>query len=344
MFRENKTLAILTYIFLFLTLKTCRSQKSEPIPWCLANEPGDKRCTDASTFYNALTKDLSNVNTLDWSNFVIIMLIHESTEVDKLIDAHFSTWMKHVDGILDIVFVTDVDDKRSYEEILPRSKEVTVNCHLYKSPAQDDGKHIRYKVIDSLKYVEDAFKNNTEKQYFLKMDTDTFIIPQTLLDYTNKLHSEISTKPLQYGWGCCYTAELGLCYAAGAFYGFNKLGLEAVNSYMSENKEIIFKEVHSPFRFKTKNLIDHEDFMISLAYRRATNIPVVSNRRMFPHLIERSGLGTIDKPPISYHKIKDPKLFIMYEALFYDEDGSSRPYEETQKLLNFKTFIDKSQA
>jgi len=334
--------SLIVSIFLFLKLNTCRSEENSDLPWCLANEPGDGRCSDASVFYNALTKteDRSDVNALDWSNFVIIMLIHDSAEVDKLIDAHFSTWMKRVNGWLDLVFVTDVDDKRTSLEVLPRCKEVTINCHLYKSSAQDDGKHIRYKVIDSLKYVENAFKDNTEKKYFLKMDTDTFIIPDTLLDYTRKLHSETSNNPLQFGWGCCYTKEL--CYAAGSFYGFNKVGLEALNSFMSKNQESMFKEVHAPFRFQHKNLIEHEDFMMSLAYRRATNIPVVSNRRMFPHLIERSGLGTIDKPPISYHKIKDPKLFVVYDALFYGEDGNLRPYEETEKLLKFKTFIDKS--
>ena len=335
MFMKTNRITILATLVIFLTLKSCQCYDMEIIPRCIANEPGDNRCTDMQSFYNKLPKSNVPVKAANWSNFVIIMLIHNSAEVDKLLDAHFNTWIKHVNGLLDIVFVADINDQRSYDQILPRCKEVTANCHLYKSAAKDDGKHIRFKVLDSFRYAEDAFKDNSEKQYFLKMDTDTFLIPQTLLDYTNKLHFETIANPLQYGWGCCYTEEL--CYTAGSFYGFNRLGLEAVNRYMSKNEDDLLKEVHHPTRFKTKNLMEHEDFMISFAYRRATNMPMVNNRRMFPHLIERAGLGTIDKPPISYHKIKDSKLFSMYDALFYDEEGNLRPYEETQKLVKFVT-------
>jgi len=340
LFIGEMCIKILVTLVILLAVKTCHGDNMEKIPRCVANEPGDNRCTDMQAFYNRLPKRNVATKSVDWSNFVIIMLIHNDEEVDKLLDAHFNTWMKHVNGPLDIVFVSDVDDKRSYEQILPRCKEVTINCHLYKSAAKDDGKHIRYKVLDSLRYAENAFKYKTEKQYYLKMDTDTFIIPQTLLDYTNSLHSQTIENPLHYGWGCCYTKDL--CYTAGSFYGFNRLGLEAVNRYMSQNEESFLKEVHHPIRFESKNLMDHEDFMISLSYRRATNIPMVNNRRMFPHLIERAGLGTEEKPPISYHKIKDAKLFSMYDALFYDEDGHLRLYEDTLKLMKFKAIIDET--
>jgi len=108
-------------------------------------------------FYVQNVTTMKEVSPVNWSNVVIFITIYESSKIDQLIKAHFKTWLKHTDEGLDVVFVTDKSDERSIEEILPDAKNVSSTSHVYKSPADFDGKHIRFKIIDSLKEMEHLF-------------------------------------------------------------------------------------------------------------------------------------------------------------------------------------------
>ena len=92
-------------------------------------------------------------NRVDWSNVVFLMIMHESAEVDSLINGHFETWLKHTGKGLDIVFITDESDTRSEEEIIPNAFSFMGKIHVYKSPAEFDDKHIRFKVCNNHEHL-----------------------------------------------------------------------------------------------------------------------------------------------------------------------------------------------
>lgn len=257
---------------------------------------------------------------IDWSNIVFIMCIYESLETNKLLKAHFDTWLRHVKEGADIVFIADVNDARSIEEILPDANKIKATCHIYKSSAKDDGKRLRFKVLDAFRYVAEKQFNFTKK-YFFKIDTDTFIVPDYILAYVDKLHEKTYPKPVQFGWanGC------GLfCYADGGFYGFNDIGFAALNQYLIEHPDID-KIIESPhfskydrrWRYESfKQGMLHEDFMVSYLYREATQMPMVHNPLFRTHIV-----GISSRNGMMYHRVKNPLHFYEYENRFYSWEG-----------------------
>lgn len=270
---------------------------------------------------------------IDWSNIVIMITIYQSNETDQLIKAHFGTWMKQADEGLDVVFVTDESDERSIDEILPDLNNVSPKSHLFKSVAPDEGKHLRFKMIDSLKEMENLFGNDSKKKYFIKMDTDTFLLPENLLSYVQKIESSTNGQPVLFG--NCVGRFYKWCYAPGGIYGMNRMTLQEINNYFVSHpditKEYIFFDYgkKSPADRSYNNLLEHEDCMVSYAYRKATGYPNVMNFRFFTSSINHAH-SIVDKecPPISYHTIKDPKVYYEYYEMFYHE-GKLKPIEET---------------
>lgn len=259
-------------------------------------------------------RDVRN-SKVEWSNIVILMIMHESPEVDSLITGHFETWLKHTGEGLDVVFITDETDKRPAENIIPDATSYLGKTHVYKSPAKFDDKHIKFKVIDSFRQTEQMFKENNEKKYFIKIDTDTFPIAENLLAYLNKLDGPTRDQPVLFGKGVCSPKDL--CYAAGALYGMNKIALHALNNHFTKNPQI--HEETSHMVGKGRNLMIHEDYMVSYSYRQATGYPIISNHNIFNYHIEREGTGTEDHPPICYHKVKTMQGLHEYYELLYDE-------------------------
>merc|ERR1711862_307623 len=133
--------------------------------------------------------------------------------------------------------------------------------------------------------TNEIFKNRGEKRYFIKIDTDTFPIPENLLSYVNKVDFSTRNKPVLFGKGVC--SPQNMCYGAGALYGINKLAL-------------------------------HEDYMVSYAYRQATGYPIISNHNIFNYHIAREGTGSENHPPICYHKAKTVEGLYEYYELLYD--------------------------
>lgn len=285
------------------------------LPVCLSFEEPLRKCEPVSNIYKRqkFMRDSRNFQ-LDWSNIVILMIMHESPEVDSLIRGHFETWLKHTGEGLDIVFITDESDSRSPEEIIPNASSFLGKTHVYKSPAEFDDKHIRFKVIDSFRATNEIFKNRGEKRYFIKIDTDTFPIPENLLSYVNKVDFSTRNKPVLFGKGVC--SPQNMCYGAGALYGMNKLALHEVNRYFSQNPKIHLETTHVVG--KGRNLMVHEDYMVSYAYRQATGYPIISNHNIFNYHIAREGTGSENHPPICYHKAKTVEGLYEYYELLYD--------------------------
>jgi len=297
-------------------LSSIKKEKGLPM---LATVYGDiSNSTDWTIMYKIM--DPSNYD-IGWSSIVFIMNIYDSLETNELLVAHFDTWLRHVGEGLDIVFIVDADDTRSFDEILPYANKTNATCHVYKSPAKKEGKRLRYKVIDGFRYVGDK-KFGSSKKYFFKMDTDTFVVPHYLLAYLNDLHEKTYPKPVQVGWG--NHCQKFLCYADGSFYGFNDIGFAAVNQYFMEHPDLEkirnfpgFNLLDPKIMEIFKRLATHEDFLVSYAYREATKIPMIHN-----NFIRTHDLGISKEKGLSFHRVKDPSHFHEYEKRFYFYNGT----------------------
>merc|ERR1711862_82813 len=309
---------VTVFLILLITANAQTKSRFPPkLPVCLSFEEPYGKCENVHKIYKRqrFVRDDRGIN-VDWSNVVILMIMHESASVDSLITGHFETWLKHTGEGLDIVFITDDTDKRSDEDIIPDASNFLGKTHIYRSPAQFDDKHIRFKVIDSFRQVEEMFKDDEEKKYFIKIDTDTFPIAENLLSYLNKLDGPTEEQPVLFGKGVCSPKDL--CYAAGALYGMNKLALHALNNFFAKNPELHLETTHVVG--KGRNLMVHEDYMTSYAYRRATGYPIISNHNIFNYHIEREGVGSEEHPPVCYHKAKVVEGLQEYYQLLYDEE------------------------
>jgi len=311
-----------------------KDDSASSLPKCLTYDYNEKfsqeYCKDIEKFYEDKT-ELSHdpIVEVDWSNIVIFMMIYKNTQVDELIEWHYKTWLQHTGEGIDIVFITDDSDTRSFDEILPHANLIKGKSHLYKSLSEDDGKKLRFKVIDSLAFLSYEFGNDDNKKYFIKMDSDTYILPENLLKFINKLHLTTKLLPVQFGKAVC--ARENMCYAGGALYGMNKEGLIATTKFILDHPNT-YKEKHMSMWKADRNLMEHEDYMVSYAFRNATNYPVIHHPNIFNFEVEKSGLGSFEFPVISYHKLKSKDKFEKYEGYFYFRNGKIRH----QTKINFQ--------
>lgn len=256
-----------------------------------------------------------NVN---WSNIVIIIFIHNSPEIDNIIRAHFDTWLKHVEEGVDVFYVTDADDSRSFDEILPGAASTKANLHVYKSPAEKDRNFLRFKMIDGFRHVGEQKLDS--KKYFIKLDSDTYFIPENLLAYLNDLHGRTYPAPIHFGFQNCSCG----CYTEGAFYAFNDVGFTSINQYFNDHPEISKVELlNVRDDAKLWKFMHHEDFLVSYVYRHATKFPMISNPLIHSHDNEHPFQKRYG---IAYHKVKQYSRYMEYENFFYFEDGTKRPW------------------
>lgn len=256
--------------------------------------------------------------SIHWSNIVIIIFIHNSPDVDVLIRAHFDTWLKHVEEGVDVFYVTDADDDRSFNEILPNAVSTKANLHIYKSPAEKDGNRLRFKVIDGFRHVGE--QKLDDKKYFIKMDSDSYFVPENLLAYLNDLHGRTYPAPVHFGKQNCACG----CYTEGAFYAFNDAGFTSINQYFYDHPEISKVEL-SQLRngLELFNFMHHEDFLVSYVYRQSTKFPMISNPLVWSHDNERIFYRHYG---IAYHKIKQYSRYMEYENHWYFENGTKKAW------------------
>lgn len=265
--------------------------------------------------------DQLNSTKVTWSNVVIYLLTFNSKQPNRLLQAQFNTWIKLVnDEGLDIVIVTDEDDERTYDEILPDANNVKPTIHLYKSPAKKEGALTRAKSVDAMSYIYKNFIKNKKggenvKQYFLKVDSDTLVIPENLMLCLQKLDGIVSLLPADFGKVNCFAKEQDICYTAGGFYGMNAIGFEASYRYIQSHPSMYNEQIVS--FLNGQNLNAHEDFFISYAFRKATGYPAINIIEMGEKIMGRHQIGI--------HKAKPVAKYYKYYEAFYDEDGKARP-------------------
>merc|ERR1711862_264958 len=113
------------------------------------------------------------------------------------------------------------------------------------------------------------------------------------------------------------------------------MALQKINNYFVSHPDITNQQIFQEYGKWSKinksheNLLEHEDCMVSYAYRKATGYPIVMSFRFFMFSIDHPS-SIVDKecPPISYHTIKDAKVYYEYYELFYHEE-KLKPIETT---------------
>jgi len=266
--------------------------------------------------YSVKFKRDDDLQPLSWSNVVIVVLFYDYILDTNLVGEHFNSWINDMDEGLDIVFVVDKDDKRSDEEILPFRDNAKPSIHLHRSSVQvKDGKAVKYKMIDALWFVEKKFGKNENKHFYLKLDPDTFLIPEKLMNFMSELFMATHPQPVDFGRSACFMTDM--CFSQGGLYGFSRSGLLATVEYMKRNvKEMHTEIIHRKWNY---NLMDHEDFVTSYIFRRATGYPVVS----VPEIGENFNKFKPPFPytPISIHLVKFRKEYKKLHETFYDHEG-----------------------
>ena len=163
-----------------------------------------KRIKDVTKFYkninsNGVDSDASSkVGNIKSNDIVMIIILCNNEAVDQLIQDHFNTWIKHLfqdreeeqdHRFLDIVFVKGTDNKCSNGEILAIDDNESnirgdIRAHVHLSTVRNEGNHVMYKAIDTYQYAYDTFSSSSssyDKEYYLKIYSDTLIIPQILI-------------------------------------------------------------------------------------------------------------------------------------------------------------------
>ena len=266
-------------------------------------------------------KEASNTNNdIDWSNVVIIIPTYNSESANELLKSSYNTWMRYL-GNADVVLVTDDDDPRSDDEILPRDS-LQANMHVYRSSAIKEGRRTRYKVIDALDHVLDVFN---DKDIFMKIDTDSYILPHNLITVVNGIHKNTYPLPVELGRGVCITSET--CYSHGGMYAYNKPGLQLMLSYVSQHTPSIYS-LDIKNELNNDNLMAHEDYFTSYAFQQATDnkYPIINMHGVSESLmrLKQSYKNKMKRPFYSIHNVKQVGDFYRLHNLFYDGDENAK--------------------
>lgn len=261
-----------------------------------------------------------NLEKFGWYKVVALIMTYESEKETMLLRSHFKSWIRKMPKDFDIVIVTDASDERSYEEILPDAKNVKCTVDLYKTPAPKEGAQARMKTIDSLRYIYEKYQDS-EKEMFLKIDPDTYVVPENLMKITKELYRKTHPLPIDFGRVDCITGGQA-CYSLGASYGLNKSGLSSMLSFLNQNPQVFGKQIIEAG--KNDRMLD-EDFFTSYVFRVATGYPTIHISGMSIRLQARNYLilgphegewDTTNKH-ITIHLVKEPDQFDLLDTYYY---------------------------
>ena len=146
---------------------------------------------------------------VNWSNVVALFPISNEDKSNELVQAIFKTWVTRVGEGAHILLVTDRDDDRKDEEILPPEVKngIKANVHICRVGTRKEGK--RYKIIHSLTHAFQIFGQNKQKQIYLKVDPDSYVITENMLDAMNEIQMETYPTPVEFGKVTCRD----ICYS-----------------------------------------------------------------------------------------------------------------------------------
>merc|ERR1712151_281888 len=184
------------------------------------------------------------------------------------------------------------------------------------------------KMVDTIRAAYEIYKDKKGKEIFLKLDPDTYMIPENLLKVMNKIHKATYPLPVDFGRVDCTKMRNGECYSLGASYGLNKKGLTATVQYINEHPEV-FNHLVMKYGKIIKNRMMGEDFFISHVFHEATCLPTIHVSGMSIRLKARDYeiLGPIEaewdktKDHITIHLIKEPGNFDMLNKFYYEKNG-----------------------
>merc|ERR1711862_180201 len=196
--------------------------------------------------------------------------------------------------------------------------------------------------------------SSIDKIYYLKMDTDTTIVPQNIMYFLNDLNTltynfiHDNENPVHFGTRRCLDIEI--CYAQGGFYGLNAVALEKVLHYIQHNR-VLFREVRRNVESK-KNLMVNEDFFISYVFYKTFLSGDERDKFFIPMIDVFGGIygryvefrgelfgdgGRTYNGVLSVHDLKDPALFYELENKLYDPRNKTLKSEymhDTSRIID----------
>jgi len=303
-----------TFLLIFLSFHLCDSQYMNPNDnFVRMNSTEMKQIYPGQTGTNPFAR-------LDWYRVVVLIMTYESESETKLLGNHFNSWIRKMPKGFDIVVVTDISDRRTYEEILPDANKVTCTVNLYKTLAKNEGHQAREKTIDSLRYIFEKY-HNTHKEMFLKIDPDTYVVPENLLKITQEVYRETYPLPVDFGRVDCLVGGSS-CFSLGASYGLNQSGLAAFLQYIKKQPQILDRVILDELG---QNRMLDEDFFTSYVFRTATGYPTIHISGMSIRLQARNYLiqgpheGEWDTTDhhITIHLVKEPEQFDILNKYYY---------------------------
>jgi len=269
-------------------------------------------------FYNKTEDEIEkDANfTVGWENLVFIMLTYNHPAANSLIQAQFDTFIKRAGKGLDVVIVTDIDDPRTDEEIVPRNRNTLVNTHIYRSATPHEGRKGRSKVLDAFFHVQKKYKSNPNKLYIMKADPDAYVLPTKLLTFLQKLYERTYPQPVDFGRSNCNNNFT--CYSQGGLYGWDREGFDRTFNYMFNHEPYIYNETLENFFNPGRNILENEDVFTSYVFRRATGYPVIWNRGVGANLTEV--IDNLDPGLLSIHPVKLIDDFLLLDKILYIND------------------------
>ena len=322
----------------FQSIKQHMRGQKRPLYCPLSAERWGCRNTEQAT-QEWLQKNSANQpdRSVRWEDVVLMMLIvgGNDSKQNRLLRAHFDTWMRHDGQGLDVVLITDDDDPRQSHEIVPH-REILPTIHVYRSSAKKEGKHARFKVKDGLQRLYRMF--NT-KIFFLKMDPDAVLMPTNLLGFLRELKEALPPrKPAYFGLAMCHDENALTCHAGGGLYGMNRRALESVVQFFQSNNEFELNQNQT-------SLLIHEDYMVAHALKKATLMPVINCGGFYTeppwkyasqHRRKQRVWVTwpLTNHPICFHHVRDPDIHRLFECYFYDENGHPRDHLPWQAMFS----------
>jgi len=285
---------------------------------------------DEDNFESIYPKSNRSLNLeVEWKNVVVIMLTHNNTNANALLQSQFDTWIQRVSGEgLDIWIIVDIDDTRTDLEIIPQSApKVKPNVHVYRSNAPKERERARSKVIQAFTHVYKTYKGTKDKWFYLKIDPDSYIIADHLLNFLSNTHKATHPRPVDFGRPNCHCIDL--CYSLGGLYGMNKKGLHLALHYIHKNPDI-YNHTVNPKHDKSINAVIHEDFFTSYAFYKATGYPLIESSDISKPY--RPSIFPLKKNVISIHNVKFSRDMDMYEEVYYGVDESTKPAYTTHVL------------
>ena len=124
--------------------------------------------------------------------------------------------MRETGDGLDILFVFDENDERPNENLSPDASEIKPTVHIYGSSAMTTDKKVRNKAIDAMTYANKKFGIKGDKYFYIKMDPDSFLVPDNFLFFMNELYHTTYPKPVDFGRPACFKPSF--CHSQGKFH------------------------------------------------------------------------------------------------------------------------------